>query len=486
MSDTSNPYFFISYSREDTVLQQKVIRGLRSRGLNVWVDTENLVPGSPEWERIIERAIRGAAGVVVLLSPNSNNSEWVRREISFAESNKKHIFPALIHGNENDSIPLRLSAHQRIDLRNNFDSGLDQLNNFLRDFLGATLITKRAATSPVQFDFRKLVRPAMFGVLGLAAIGCIFLTFNLAGDLINNTGLFNAGATPTIETVSGTVTTNTTKVTNDEPTGRIVYTCQVQGDEVCIIDANGSGWKRLTDSQFAAFNATLSPDGQSVVYVIADGNSSEVHELNVNSGTSTQITFLGEFVGSPEISPDNRYILFHHRIASSNLTLWIMDRDGNNAREFLRENGRDVHDGTWSPDGSRILFAMGKGENNKLYTVDFNGGESQLLNNDIDTRGRSDWGIGDSIVLDMGEPFAHEVFFMYADGSQLHQISSGGMNSQGASISPDGKWITFTAYTNVAGQDLNSCEIFIMRLDGSDIRQLTDNTYCDYQPRWGN
>jgi len=25
-----------------------------------------------------------------------------------------------------------------------------------------------------------------------------------------------------------------------------------------------------------------------------------------------------------------------------------------------------------------------------------------------------------------------------------------------------------------------------MRVDGSDIRQLTDNDYCDYQPRWGN
>jgi len=48
------------------------------------------------------------------------------------------------------------------------------------------------------------------------------------------------------------------------------------------------------------------------------------------------------------------------------------------------------------------------------------------------------------------------------------------------------KWIAFTAYTNVAEKDTKSCEIFIMRTDGSDVRQLTNNNYCDYQPRWGN
>ena len=48
----------------------------------------------------------------MLLSPESNNSEWVRREISFAEQNDKAVFPVLVHGDEDDSIPLRLSNHQ--------------------------------------------------------------------------------------------------------------------------------------------------------------------------------------------------------------------------------------------------------------------------------------------------------------------------------------------------------------------------------------
>jgi hypothetical protein len=68
-------HFFMSYSREDKQIKRQVIAGLRERGVLVWVDVENLIPGSPAWEREIERAIRSAAGIVVLLSLDSHNSE---------------------------------------------------------------------------------------------------------------------------------------------------------------------------------------------------------------------------------------------------------------------------------------------------------------------------------------------------------------------------------------------------------------------------
>ncbi|HSO13259.1 MAG TPA: hypothetical protein VLT51_12845 [Anaerolineales bacterium] len=78
----------------------------------------------------------------------------------------------------------------------------------------------------------------------------------------------------------------------------------------------------------------------------------------------------------------------------------------------------------------------------------------------------------------------HNIYTMNLDGSRLTQLTNGA-NAQGVSFSPDGKWIAFTAYTNVADKDQDSCEIFIIRTDGSDMRQLTNNNYCDYQPRWG-
>ena len=48
-----------------------------------------------------------------------------------------------IRGDENDSISLRFSSHQRVDLRRNFTNGLDQLADALKDHLGVTAVGKK-------------------------------------------------------------------------------------------------------------------------------------------------------------------------------------------------------------------------------------------------------------------------------------------------------------------------------------------------------
>ena len=491
MSTSPAPYFFMSYSREDTVKQRRVVKELRSRGINIWVDVENLTPGTPTWEREIEKAIRGAMGIVVLLSPEANNSEWVRREISFGEQHRKRIFPVLIEGDDNTSTPLRLSNHQRVDLRTKFEDGLDELAVAIKDYIG--IKQEIASQSQVNIkvprppkptlDLKKFGVPALLVLIGLMAVGGIIAMVNNPDD---------ETPTPIIETtppdVDPVITETATEppiIPTDEPTGKIVFTCEIQGSEVCIINADGTGWRRLTDSSLANSNPFLAPDGNTAIFLVNYGDYTEIHEMDIASGDTWQLTDLKMGIGAPEISPNNKYIVFHARPKSdSNVQLWVMIRDGSNPRAFYTVDGKDVHDGTWSPDSTQILFAMGKGDKNQLYIMGINGTPPQLVNDKIDTRGRSDWSALNLIALDQGGPFQHEVFTMNLDGSGLTQLTNGD-NAQGVSFSPDGNWIAFTAYTNVAGKDQASCEIFIMRADGTDVRRLTDNSYCDYQPRWG-
>ena len=92
------------------------------------MDNEKLVPGTPIWEEEIEKAIKGASAVIVILSPDSKESVWVRREISFAEQYNKRVFPILVRGDEDSSITLRLITRQYVDIRENEDIGLNSLS----------------------------------------------------------------------------------------------------------------------------------------------------------------------------------------------------------------------------------------------------------------------------------------------------------------------------------------------------------------------
>jgi len=116
--------------------------------------------------------------------------------------------------------------------------------------------------------------------------------------------------------------------------------------------------------------------------------------------------------------------------------------------------------------------------------VTLDGGGLRQVSNLPALRGRSDWSPQNLIVTYSGEPWKREVFVMNSDGSNQHQISPAGGNSQGPSFSPDGQWVAFTAYFDHLNED-HGCEIYILRVNGSDLRRLTNNDYCDYQPRWG-
>ena len=91
MSQLPVTQVFMSYSRKDKDVMWRTAAFLRKQGVNVCVDNEKLISGTPVWEEEIEKAIKAARAVVVIMSPDSKNSEWVRREISLADPYRKYI-----------------------------------------------------------------------------------------------------------------------------------------------------------------------------------------------------------------------------------------------------------------------------------------------------------------------------------------------------------------------------------------------------------
>jgi len=85
---------FISYSRKDLVFVERLAEDLRAAGLEVWYDLSGL-EGGTRWGREIQNAIRDSQCFIVVLSPNSIESEWVEKEFMYANSQKRKVIPLL-------------------------------------------------------------------------------------------------------------------------------------------------------------------------------------------------------------------------------------------------------------------------------------------------------------------------------------------------------------------------------------------------------
>jgi len=90
-------HIFISYSKQDIVFARHVRSQLQAAGFTIWMDETRLAP-SERWWPMIERNIRSCSALLVIMSPQAQESDWVEREILLGERLKKPIFPVLLAG----------------------------------------------------------------------------------------------------------------------------------------------------------------------------------------------------------------------------------------------------------------------------------------------------------------------------------------------------------------------------------------------------
>ena len=101
---------FISYKKEDAAGVELVAAKLREEGFSVWWDND-LTPRTA-WDAALEREIAAAATVVVLWTPRSVNSDWVRTEAHYGQDRGK-LIPVML---ETCAIPLAFMLRQTVKL----------------------------------------------------------------------------------------------------------------------------------------------------------------------------------------------------------------------------------------------------------------------------------------------------------------------------------------------------------------------------------
>lgn len=83
---------FISYSTKDIAFAQQINSSLRQHNFSTWLDKAGM-RGGTEWPAQLTQAIKNCKAVVVIISPNSMNSIWVKRELEFADKEGKRVIP---------------------------------------------------------------------------------------------------------------------------------------------------------------------------------------------------------------------------------------------------------------------------------------------------------------------------------------------------------------------------------------------------------
>jgi TolB-like protein len=80
------PDIFLSYNREDQAVARRFAEAFAAQGFDVWWDAT--LKSGEAYDEVTETALRTAKAVVVLWSPRSVVSRWVRAEATLADRNK--------------------------------------------------------------------------------------------------------------------------------------------------------------------------------------------------------------------------------------------------------------------------------------------------------------------------------------------------------------------------------------------------------------
>ena len=146
----SGPDIFISYCRQDRPSARLFAEGFAEEGFSVWWDA--VMHSGETFDEVIERNLRAAKAVVVLWSPRSVASRWVRAEATQADRANK-LVPVIIEPCER---PIIFELTHTSDLPewkgDRSDSGWQSLVNDLRRLVGPVkekaAAEEKAAESP--------------------------------------------------------------------------------------------------------------------------------------------------------------------------------------------------------------------------------------------------------------------------------------------------------------------------------------------------
>ncbi|HUU84912.1 MAG TPA: toll/interleukin-1 receptor domain-containing protein [Phycisphaerae bacterium] len=120
---------FLSHSSQNRSFAIKLAETIRHHGMPVWYSDTNIV-GAQQWHDEIGKALARCDWFVLILSPDSLGSKWVKHELLYALNDSRyedHIVPILYRKCDPSALSWTLQAFQMIDFTRKHADGFQEL-----------------------------------------------------------------------------------------------------------------------------------------------------------------------------------------------------------------------------------------------------------------------------------------------------------------------------------------------------------------------
>ena len=161
--------------------------------------------------------------------------------------------------------------------------------------------------------------------------------------------------------------------------------------DLYTVNRDGTGQTRLTNYDVYTAEAVLSPDGRTIVFTSLKDGDLDIYTMNVDGTNVQRLTNTVGYDGGPWWSPDGKRIVYRANhpqdsaqlrqykdllderlVKPSRVELYVMNADGSDQRQITALGGANFGP-SWSPDGSKIIFASNfvapRSGNFELYLV---------------------------------------------------------------------------------------------------------------------